>query len=159
MAPVWLPLLLLHVGLQFVACHLPQQEDKKIFREASGVGKQQTLPQVVFALETKQEEVWNQQYDGICDSNRVLTQDPHLQTGLALLWLISHINCCPHRLSSSWINSPSPNTPIFLFTCLHRSSPVLQQKTTLYSLVYKFSVPLLYFILFNWLHLQTWAIW
>lgn len=25
-APVWLPLLLLHIGLQFVACHLPQQE-------------------------------------------------------------------------------------------------------------------------------------
>lgn len=25
-APVWLPLLLLHVGLQFVARHLPQQE-------------------------------------------------------------------------------------------------------------------------------------
>lgn len=25
-APMWLPLLLLHTGLQFVACHLPQQE-------------------------------------------------------------------------------------------------------------------------------------
>lgn len=23
LAPVWLPLLLLHIGLQFVACHLP----------------------------------------------------------------------------------------------------------------------------------------
>lgn len=27
-APVWLPLLLLHTGIQFVACHLPQQEGK-----------------------------------------------------------------------------------------------------------------------------------
>lgn len=28
-APVWLPLLLLHTGLQFVACHLPQQKGEK----------------------------------------------------------------------------------------------------------------------------------
>lgn len=57
MAPLWLSLLLLHIGLQFVASYLPQQTDEKIHREASRVGEQQAVPQVVFALEAQQKEV------------------------------------------------------------------------------------------------------
>lgn len=32
MAPVWLPLLLLHIRLQLVACHLPQQKGKVVLK-------------------------------------------------------------------------------------------------------------------------------
>jgi len=97
MAVLWLPLLLLHTRLLYVAGHLSQQKDAAPVGEAARLGELAPLQQTWSQVEACQAALWLFPHDGICAVSRVHPPPEHVQARLK-----KKTEKLPLLLCSSW---------------------------------------------------------